>query len=167
MVIFQVKVVRQLRKLYDIFTLSFYGSSLWQLFGNEVEKIHHAYNIAIKMAYGYHPHTLLCSRFVKFHLTNTTCNKPTIRMLARLYENDLRTVYGNNLRSISTLCGTDIGELSPRMVKENVKYRIIPPNEEWRLPILEELTFARDNNLEIDGLSRNDINEIIRYTCTI
>ena len=42
-----------------------------------------------------------------------------------------------------------------------------PSSEEWRLPILEELTFARDNNLEIDGLSRKDINEIIRYTCTI
>ena len=41
-----------------------------------------------------------------------------------------------------------------------------PSSEEWRLPILEELTFARDN-LEIDGLSRKDINEIIRYTCTI
>ena len=53
-------------------------------------------------------------------------------MLARLYENDMRTVYGNNLRSIATLCGTDVDELSPRMVKENVKYRIIPPYI-WRI----------------------------------
>ena len=73
-------------KLYDIFTLSFYGSSLWQLYGKEVERIHHAYNVAVRMAYRvdratrtflieylsgcYHPHTLLCSRFVKFHQTS-------------------------------------------------------------------------------------------------
>ena len=79
----------------------------------------------------------------------------------------MRTVYGNNLRSIATLCGTDVSELSPRLVKEEVKYRNIPTDEEWRLPILEELIFARDNNLEITGLTRRDINEIIRYTCTI
>ena len=65
----------------------------------------------------------------------------TIRMLARLYKNDMRTVYGNNLQSITTLCEMEVSELSPRSVKEKGKYRNNLTDEEWRLPILEELIF--------------------------
>ena len=164
-------------KLYDIFTLSFYGSSLWPLFGPEVERLHRAYNVAVRMAFRvdratrtflieflsgcHHPHTLLCSRFWKFHQTNLKCNKPVIRMLAKLSECDMRTVYGNNVRNI------DANSLTTQVVKEMVRYRHISPEDEWRLPILTELLFARENNLEIEGLSRRDINDIIRYTCTV
>ena len=38
-------------RLYDIFSLSFYGSSLWDLFGEEVARIHRSYNVAIRMAF--------------------------------------------------------------------------------------------------------------------
>ena len=31
-------------------------------------------------------------------------------MLAKLFENDLRTTYGNNLRMISNICGMNIDE---------------------------------------------------------
>ena len=95
-------------KLYDIFSLSFYGSSLWNLSSPEVERLYRSYNIAVRIANKvdratrtflieplsgcYHPYTLLCSRFVKFHQTNMKCNKPTINMLAKLYERDLCTV---------------------------------------------------------------------------
>ena len=64
-------------------------------------------------------------------------------MLARLYENDMMTVYGNNLRSIATLCEMEVSELPPPLVKEKGKYRNIPTEEEWRLLIFEELTFER------------------------
>ena len=169
--------------LYSIFTLSFYGSSLWNLFGPEVERIYKSYNVAIRIAFKvnrttrtfliepmtetYHPHTLLCSRFVKFHETNLTCRKPSINMLAKLFENDLRTTYGNNLRKIAILCDTDVKDLSPLSVKTNVRYKQLPEDEEWRIPILTEMMFARDNNIEIEGLSRRDINDVINYICTI
>ena len=169
-------------KLYDIFTLSFYGSSLWNLFGPEVAKLHRSYNVAVRIAHKvdrktrtfliepisecYHPHTLLCSRFVKFHQTNTTCNKPTIRMLAKIYENDLRTVYGNNLKQIANICEVAIDELSTQLVKNKVKYRNLPESEIWRLPILMEMMFARENNIQVEGLTRKDINSIINYVCT-
>ena len=35
----------------------------------------------------------------------------------------------------------EVGELSPRSVKEKGKYRNNLTDEEWRLPILEELIF--------------------------
>ena len=133
-------------KLYDVFTLSFYGSPLWDLFSEEVEKLYRSYNVAVRIACKvdratrtflieplsgcYHPKTLLCSRFFKFHQTNLNCSKPTIRMLAKLNQKDLRKVYGNNLRRISNLCGQEIDELTSQVIKNNVKYRSLPKDEE-------------------------------------
>ena len=169
--------------MYDIFTLSFYGSPLWNLFSDEVERLYRSYNIAVRIAYkvdratrtfliepltqSYHPHTLLCSRFFKFHQTNLNCNKPTIRMLATLYQKDLRTVYGNNLRMISNICSQDIDNLTTMEIKNKVKYRSLPKDEEWRIPILMEMLFSRENNIAIDGLSKRDIDHIITYVCII
>ena len=84
-------------------------------------------------------------------------------MLAKLNERDLRTVYGNNLRKIADLCGKNIDELSTQEVKNKVKYRNLPQDEEWRIPILKEMLFARENNIEIEGLTKRDINHIINY----
>ena len=47
-------------------------------------------------------------------------------MLAKLFENDLRTTYGNNLRKISNICGMNIDELTSQKVKMNMKYREVP-----------------------------------------
>ena len=88
-------------------------------------------------------------------------------MLAKMYERDLRTVYGNNLKKISNICDIDIDKLSPQIVKNHVRYRNLPENEAWRIPILTEMLFARENRLEIEGLSTNDINDIINYVCTV
>ena len=49
------------------------------------------------------------------------------------------------------------------MIKNNVNYRSLPKDEEWRVPILMEMLFSRENNLEIEGLTKEDINDIIDY----
>ena len=88
-------------------------------------------------------------------------------MLAKLFENYLQTTYGNNLRKIAILCDTNVRDLSPLNVKTNVRYKQLPEDEVWRIPIMTEMIFARDNNIEIEGLSRRDINDMINYICTI
>ena len=59
------------------------------------------------------------------------------------------------------MCDTEIGGLSTIIVKNKVKYRQIQVDEEWRMPLLTEMLFACENNVEIEGLSRIDINHII------
>ena len=88
-------------------------------------------------------------------------------MLSKIYEKDLRSVYGNNLRKISNICEIDIDNLSTQIIKNKVRYRNLPENEHWRIPILNEMLFARENNIGIEGLSKKDINGIINYVCTI
>ena len=80
-------------------------------------------------------------------------------MLAKLYEKDLRTVYGNNLRKIANICNEDTKDLSTATIKSKVKYRSLPVEEEWRIPILQEwripilqeMLFARENNVVVEG----------------
>ena len=64
-------------------------------------------------------------------------------------------------------CKIEIDELSSVMVKNTIRYRNLPKEEEWRLPILSEMLFAKENNVEIEGLSRKDIIGIIDYVCTV
>ena len=67
---------------------------------------------------------------------------------------------------ISNICKLDIAELSSQEVKMKMRYRDLPEEEEWRVPILNEMIFARDNHIEMEGLNRKDINDIINYVCT-
>lgn len=172
-----------LTRLYEVYTLSFYGAQLYDLFREDVQHIHRSYNTSIRIAFRVdrttrtflietlsnclHPHTLMTSRFVKFHQTNMKCNKPVIRFLANLNKDDLRTVYGNNLHKIADICNSTVSELTPSLVKSNVKYREVPVEETWRIPILKEMIAARDNNVNIEELNDNDVNAILKYVCTV
>ena len=65
------------------------------------------------------------------------------------------------------MCGQELKDLSTTMIKNKVKYRILPKDEEWRIPIVKEMIFARENNIAIEGLTRRDVNTILNYVCTI
>ncbi len=88
-------------------------------------------------------------------------------MLATVFENDLKTRYGQNLRNIANICQTSVAELTPLEVKNKVRYRKLLEQESWRIPILKEMLVARDNNMEIEGLSRRDIGAVLHYVCTV
>ena len=97
----------------DIQNPSFYGSNLWNLFSLSSERLYKSWNIAVRISFNFprtthcyfieplsqclHPKIMLCSRFVKFYKTLTTCKKPAVRILARLCENNMQTVFGNTM----------------------------------------------------------------------
>ena len=106
-------------KLFEIYTHSFYGSNLWNLFGKECDKIYKAYNVTVRNTFqiprethrylietvteSLHPQVFLSSRFVKFHRSLLDSNKSSMRTAAKLFYSDQRTVYGRNLCEISRL----------------------------------------------------------------
>ena len=68
-----------------------------------------------------HPKVMLLSRFVKFHQNLVESPKFSVRYLARITENDMTTVMGNNLYSILKKCnleGSQIDRLTPGFVKK-------------------------------------------------
>ena len=68
-----------------------------------------------------------------------------------------------------TLCvvSVDVAPLTVPEVKSKVRYRELPEEEEFRIPILREMLDARNNNITVDGLSRKDMKDIIIYVCTV
>ena len=173
----QVKV-----KLYNIYTTSFYGSSLYDIYSSDCNKFFTAYNIAIRMCFNvprqshryviekitkcHHPKTFMASRLVKFHSVLLTSQKSSVNLLAKLKEKDRRTVHGNNLANIAKDIDTPIDDLTTDLVKLNMKYFPVPVDQTWRLPFLEELLSARQDSCTIDNFDNNEISQMINHLCT-
>ena len=135
-------------KLFDIYTHSFYGSNLWNLFGKDCDSIYKAFNVSVRNTFQvprethrylienicetFHPQVFLSSRYVKFHTSMLNCNKSSIRTIANFFHSDQRTVYGKNLSEISRLCSCEVNEITPTRVKQDMKYFLPPENEKWR-----------------------------------
>ena len=81
-------------KLFFIYTTSFYGSNLYDLYNRNTEKLFTTWNKTIRLNYdlpylthryliepvtnNYHLKTLLCSRFMKFSDTLNNCKEPSV-----------------------------------------------------------------------------------------
>ena len=94
-------------KMFNIYTTSFYGSCLWNIFNGSCDKLFTAWNIAVRMAFDIprnthkflieeisecpHPQVMLAKRFLKFHETLQKSKKFGIRYLNELSSDKLVT----------------------------------------------------------------------------
>ena len=105
---------------------------------------------------------MLASRYTTFVKSLTNSKKFTVRFLARLFQDDLRTVMGQTLRSLFDQCGlTDVEDLSAATVKKNCNFFPMPDAEQWRAPMLRELISSRDGQLVIEHFNTEEIKDFI------
>ena len=169
-----------LMSLVNSFATSFYGSSLWNLQSKECDRIYNPWNVMIRRALNIdykthrfliellskqcHLKTSLLSRYVKFYKGLINNPKFTVRFLARICENDLRTVLGRTLQYIKNECHLGclkLEKLSPQVVKSKMKFRAIPCNYEWACGLAIELLEIRDMQLDVNGFSETEINTLL------
>ena len=160
--------------ILNIYSTSFYGSGLWDVFGASCEKFYTSWNMAVRNIFNLpwtthrywienisnclHPKVMLCSRYVKFHQSLISSKKSSVRFLSRLLENDRRTVFGRTLSHIKSKCEVATNkELSANLVKSKMKYFSVPEVEQWRADPLHELLLARQGHLGIDIFTREEI----------
>ena len=121
-------------KLLNIYGTSFYGSNLWDLYSQDVDRIYKSWNVTVRNVFSLpwtthryliesvsmfpHPKTFLSSRFVKFVDSLTSTKKTSIRYLASLAQLDNRTLMGRTLGRIGVECGEERGSLTSKVVKE-------------------------------------------------
>ena len=167
-------------RILNVFATSFYGSSLWNLFSKDCERIFTSWNVAMRQCFSVdrqthrylieemtealHPKVMMCSRYSSFHKSLLTCEKFPVRFLARITENDQRTVFGKSLRRI----GNECGKMFPTKneVKSKMKYFPVPNSEEWRLPLLKDLVGCKFDSLVIPRFSKLEVEELLKYICT-
>ena len=167
-------------KILNIYTTSFYGSGLWDLYSKEVDRFYKAWNVTIRKSLNVpytthrylieplsgclHPKVMLSSRLVKLRDTMMSCNKLTIKLLIKLFEGDWRTVMGRNLGLIKTELGG--GLLTPANIKRNLKYFQVPDDQQWRVSAVSELMEVRSGSTEIGGLSATEVEDYIELICS-
>ena len=169
-------------KLLNIYASSFYGSSLWNLYSPEVERIYKTWNVTVRNVFGLpwtthrywiepvsgcqHPKTFLSSRYVKFVSSLSSSNKSSVRYLASLCQGDNRTLLGRTTSRIALECEVEVGSLNPNEVKLNMKYFPVPEEQHWRVPVLSELLEVRSSNSGIENLTPADVTQFIDIICT-
>ena len=146
----------------------------------DCEKFFTSWNVAIRHCFGvsrkthrylieeisqsYHPQVMMNSRLVSFHSSLISSNKFPVRFLARLTENDQRSVIGQNLAKIRKICR----EKSPSKysVKKSMKYFPIPEDQKWRVSIIRELLDCKDGSKEVLNFTSTEIGDMLEYACT-
>ena len=163
-------------RIFNIFATSFYGSGLWDLTSNEVDRIYKSWNVAVRMAFGVpptthrylieymsgalHPKTMLSGRYSKFVDSLCMSSKVEVALLANMAVQDNRTVMGKTVARLKQELNSDV--LTSNLVKKNLKYFPVPQDEEWRLPFLDELLSVETNDSSIDGcFSSSDVKMMI------
>jgi hypothetical protein len=168
-------------KIFNIYTTSFYGSCLGTFFqmivrsftssmtirdALYVDRCIHKYLVE-SISNTMHPKTMLASRYVTFYKALTNSTKLIVRFLASLFETDQRTLMG---RTLDILCRqldiSDPSQLSSCIVKRTLKYSEIPEEEKWRTSTVTELLKLRSQSLSLPGLTQDEIDAMLVYTCT-
>ena len=173
-------------KLMNTYSLSLYGSNTWDIFSPECERLYSSYNVAIRLmlridrsSHRYliaplseclHLKTMIASRYVSFHRSLITSRKTPVRFLARIAEQDQRTVLGRTLSKLLLECSLkngDLNKLTASLVKKKLVYKTVPINEEWRVALGRELLLIRDDeNTELPGFTAEECEEFLKHICT-
>ena len=132
-------------KLYNIYCCSFYGSNLFDLFSDTLERLYCSWNTAVRVAFklpntthtyliesisdSLHPKVMLCSRFIRYFKSCQASSKQIVSLLSNMKHEDQRTFVGRKVKRISEASQKPLGDITPSIVKKMMSYRDIPENE--------------------------------------
>ena len=113
-----------------------------------------------------HVTVMISSRLIQFHKTLIENKKSVLRLLASLNMDDVKTIHGRNLAKLKKSLNCEITDMSSNFIKTNLRYKYLPALEEWRVPLLKNLLDIRNNDLELNGFEKTEINSMIEDICT-
>jgi hypothetical protein len=166
-------------KLVSIYFTSFYGSNLWDLYGEATRKLYVTWNETVKHCFDLpfathryilqdivslpHVRTCLIRRFIKFYSTLKDCSKLEVRNLFDIQRFDFRSSFGSNCRNLcQEFNAIQVDNISREEVDMPIK---TPVTERWRIPFIKELTDIKYGSFHVD-LTSNDLKYIVDYLCT-
>ena len=92
--------------------------------------------------------------------------KTPVRLLARIWESNQRTVLSRSLAALRLHCKVDDNNiLSATLVKKYLVYKDVLEDETWRIPLSQELLKCREGLLEAPGFTSDELDDILRHTC--
>ena len=168
-------------KMFSIYSTSFYGSSLWNIFNGTCDRLFTAWNIAVRMAFDLprgthryfieeisetpHPQVMLAKRFLKFHETLQNSRKLSVKLLSEISSHNLMTSYGQNLWNIGRLCDRVV--TSSNLMKV-IQYAPVPDSDKWKIDVVKDLLEVKWNISEIENFDndKEEIDDLLMTICS-
>ena len=160
----------------DVYNSSWYGSVLYNLYGNEAVKLESSYNRSIKimmdLPFGTHRGLIeplsgrrhlrktLAKRFLVMINQIRSSKKQILKTILFEIERDVRSTTGQNLRALMQESDkSDISEIQLSDI-ETLPYFQLADDEEWRTEMLQHLLEERQQG----PLDQEDL-EWLQYLC--
>ena len=86
-----------------------------------------------------------------------TCDKPHVKFLLKIQENDHRSIFGKNVINICKEAGVEHIE---QVDTSKLSYSTVPEDQEWKISLIKELIEMRSGRLEAN-LTMKEITQII------
>ena len=105
-------------------------------------------------------------RFLGFLSQIQKSRKKLPAKLLKQIEHDTGSTTGSNLRKILLLVGKHtIEEIS---IKDLDRYEYCPvqPGDEWKVDMVRELIEVRENNLNVEHFTAEELEEVLEHLCT-
>ena len=166
----------------NIYNSHFYGSPIWDIFGNATNSFLKSYNRAVRVTFNlpltthrnliepisqcHHLMTVLASRFLGFLVKIRESDKIIPKMLLNHVMRDVRSTTGSNLRKILLQTEKDdIFELS-KADGAKIRYHPLEKADQWKRLVLSDLIDIRDGSLQVEVLSNDEVQKFIEIICT-
>ena len=166
----------------NIFNSYFYGSTLWDLFGKEATRLEKSWNIAQRIMLGLPrnahryvieplsdtPHIMhsLFKRYIKFINAVRTSRKMVLRVIFQTTYDDCRSNTGANLRHMMKLTRKSRIVEMKQSDFDKLTYNKIPEGEDWRIASAAELIQLKNNVLDVDFMTIQEIDAILEEVVT-
>ena len=113
----------------------------------------------------FHVKVMLAARFIQFHESLQNNKKSIVRFLCSMCINNRRTIHGRNFFKLQRHLNCKPEELSNYFIKDNMKYKPLPDEEQWRVPLILNLLEIRNKTMSLDAFDSKEINKTIEQTC--
>ena len=165
----------------QIYNSHFYGSPIWDLFDKCALKLESTYNQGVKVMFDLpvsthrmliepvsgqiHIRKTLISRFLGFlqQIKNSKKTIPKILLSNIMY--DVRSTTGKNLRNILLLANKSCVDMLRKSDVQDISYHQAVETEKWRVDLINELIDTREGKLMFDGITDDEVNEMINHLC--
>ena len=164
-------------RINNIFNSYFYGSPLWDLFGNESERLEKTWNISLRMMLDLprnshrffleslsktkHITTSLYKRYMKFIESISISKKDVLKCILDTVRFQCQSNTGRNLRRImkkvnkSTVKDIKIKDI------QSLTYVDVPITDKWKIDMASELLAAKNGELTINQFSKEEVENIL------
>ena len=158
---FNFAMPAQVLNAVNVYSAHFYGSMLWDLYGEMAGQVYRSWNTCVKLVWNLprSTHNYFVENLLAEQLPSVRCNilaqyfsflqrlrksvSVEIRLMSNIAASDIRSVTGRNCHNLVQEFNLDPWSSSPAAMRAKYSHYEVPDADSWRLPLLTTLIQQR------------------------